>query len=550
MHRTATLSKATDRRYEWPEKMRHLRKPRSPRPETTAKSAASPPPLHLSSGLEPYTEPLDRKKATHLLRRTGFGLTVDDLDALVGFTGQEAVDLLVDAAVNEPMPDPPYWADAFPPPWDAPQEEFDQYVEDNLDWLYAYIETWFGRMKEVGLREKLTLLWHNHFVTEQEVYFFAPMVYRYLHVLRAGAMGNMKDMVYDIGLDPAMMIYLNGDSNTVEEPNENYARELLELFTMGQYDSQGNANYTQFDISEIARALSGWRVDYSNFSTIFYGSADQGIKEIFGQQGTFRYRDVVDLIFEHRSQQMAEFICAKLYKTFVYATPDPAIVAGLAEVFIDNDFEIAPVVRALLRSEHFFDDQVAGARIKGPIELLIGLVNECEVHNLWDESYRFIDWHTSELQQRILQPPNVAGWPGYRSWISTSTLPTRWEIIDFYLWYGLQGENFVSLVPLAEKLAESHDAQDVFALAVALAEHFMAVPLETLGYDPPTTDFNGDLISNPLPDEVQNGPAYVRDLAKIFLNGVPWYEWRYPGNPWMLLNYAFFLTRLPEYQLT
>ena len=149
----------------------------------------------------------------------------------------------------------------------------------------------------------MTLFWHNHFVTQYDDYFIAMHAYRYLKLLREHALGNLKGFCpYAIGRDPAMLKYLDGDVNQKPgEPNENYARELLELFTMGPKDKDGNDNYTQSDIEEIARALTGWVIDYLTHTTSFYaGFFDNGEKTFFGQTGAFGYDDVIDIIFEER----------------------------------------------------------------------------------------------------------------------------------------------------------------------------------------------------------------------------------------------------------
>lgn len=537
----------------FPERFEYLRRPRSPRPETTvARRADLPPPLAISAGLDPYTEPLDRRKAAHLLRRVGFGATPEDLDALLGMPGHEAAAMLVDEAVALPMPEPPEWANAFPPPWDGPDEVLQAYFDQQFPWFADHVVEWLERMYQYGLREKMALFWHDHFATEWEVYFFTPMAFRHVALLREEALGNFRNLVFQMGLDPAMLIYLDGESNTGFEPNENYARELLELFTMGQYDGQGNPNYTQRDIVELSRALTGWYVQYEDFTAHFdHYRYDTGVKEIFGQHGAFNYIDVHELIFDQRARPIAEFIARKLYTEFVYVTPDEAVIAEMADLFLANDFEIAPVVKALLRSAHFFDDEAMGSKIKSPVALLVGMLKDTDVNNFVGETFRMIHYSANELEQDILQPPNVAGWPGYRSWISTSTLATRWETVDYYLGQGLV-EHVVSIAPLAQKLLDPDDPLAAFKLPVLLAEHFIAVPAESLGYDAPMEDFGGDLINNPIPAEIANGPAYVRDLAKIFLGGSPWYEWdvNRAGSWWTLYNYLVFLTRLPEYQLT
>lgn len=539
-------------RIPWPEQVLQRRKPRGEKPEAAAKARHRSAPLHLNSSLQPNSVPLSARQAAHLLRRTSFGVDPDILKVLIGMPAHEAVDGLMDAALAFSLPDPPAWADAFLPPDGSPESVFTEYFDQQFPWFLELITQWFERMYRGGLPEKLTLFWQNHFVTELETYFLTPIGYRYLALLRTHAFGNFKDFVRAIGLDQAMLIYLNGELNTKVEPNENYARELLELFTMGQYDRQGQQNYTEHDIQELARALTGWWVNPYDFSTNLEPEAfDNEPKEIFGKQGNYDYDGVIDLIFAERSRPIAEFICTKLYEEFVYAAPDDAIVDGLADLFIARDFEIEPVVRALLRSEHFFDEPLIGAHIKSPLSLMIGLFKESAVEELWDEAYEHVQWNGYELDQGVLEQPNVAGWPGYREWISTATLAKRWETVEFYIWWGLVQDN-VDLVPLSEKLLNPDDPHLVFKLPAALAEHLIVVPPAELGFEAPQEAFSGDLINHPIPQSVLDGPNYARDLAKIFLRGVPWYEWSLyaEGTRWLLIEYVLYLVRLPEYQLT
>ena len=552
MRRSEMMPTQRTPRRELPEYVKQRLRPRGARPESTAAKAEDrPPPLRISAGLEPHTEPLDRRKAAHLLRRTGFGVSPEALETLLGQTGEAAAATLVDAALTMPLPEPPPWAETYPP-WESSESVQQVYFDKQFPWFEAYTVGWMERMYQHGLREKLTLFWHDHFPTEWGVYFFTPMTYSYVALLREYAVGNFKALVRKMGLNPAMMVYLDGQSNTQFEPNENYARELLELFTMGQFDGQGTANYTQDDIVNLARALTGWWVDYNDFAVRFdHYRYDDDNKTIFGQVANYHYDTVIDLIFEQRAPQIAEFIARKLYTEFVYVAPDEAVVAEMADLFLANDFEIAPVVRALLQSAHFFDDEAIGAKIKSPVALFMGMIKDTDVPFLVEDAFHRIHYSAHDLEQGVLEPPNVAGWPGYRSWISTSTLPQRWEQVEYYLEYGLSG-NFVNLIPLAEYLHDPNDPLAAFKLPVLFAEHFLAVPPTALSYEAPMEDFAGDLINNPIPDEIANGPAHVRDLAKIFLESTPWYEWdlSQTGSWWVLFKYLLFLANLPEYQLT
>ena len=525
-------------------------------------------PLNIKAGLEPYTATLDRHRAAHLLRRTGFGAGVDQLNAIIGRPADAVVDELVDEAIARPLPETPSWATTKPPRPNAPDAAFEAFFDRNDDWIfYELLPSLFEDLSRGGLREKLTLFWHGHFVTGLDSYFMAAFAHQYVTMLRTNALGNFKTFVHAVGIDASMLYYLNGDQNVVGQPNENYARELCELFTMGIQDDQGNDNYTETDIEQIARALTGWYVDWFNLTVDFDEdySHDDGVKTFFGRTGTFGYDDVIDILFEERAEQIARFICRKLYKEFVYAAPDEAVIAGLAGIFRSNNFDIAPVVRTLLKSAHFFDTQTIGARIKSPAEQMVGFTLDAETEP-GGELYLVLFYLAAELGQFYLEPPNVAGWPGHRTWLTTSTLVNRWDFV-LYLIYGNPepeeeddaGFNGANLRGLSEKLYDQNDALAPFRLPAALVEHLMPIRLEELNVEPVGGNFGGDLVNNPIPEEIANGPAYVYELSKRFLMGIPWYEWRdiWDSNDpdvqetvhYILISFLNYVTQLPEFQL-
>lgn len=508
------------------------------------------PPLRLVESLQTHQAPLDERSARHLLRRTMFGAHPTAINDLIGQPADAAVDAIVDAALNEPLPPKPHWADRPPPDYNQDPVAFDAYVENTFTWINELQENLFAGFLEGGLREKLALFWHNHFVTQQDTYFFAPWAYRYVTVMRTHALGNFKDFVDAVGRDPAMLIYLNGDLNEAGAPNENYARELLELFTMGIFDKNGAPNYTEHDIVQIARALTGWKVDWSRLRSYFtFNSYDAGRKTIFGQSGSYNYSRVLDLIFEQRAEAIAHFICSKLYTEFVYASPNPAIIDELADIFIANDFEIAPVVRALLKSEHFFDSGGYGAQFKSPVQFLTGFLQETQIEEP-EKLYSALPGLSYFMGQAVLNPPNVAGWPGHRTWLNTATMPARWDVAAYVL-FGADVMPALDLTPLALQIHDPDEPLAAFTIAVALAEHFLPVPLDELSIPENERAFNGDLVSNPIPEAIVNGPAYVRNLTKTFLLSIPWYEWHatHPVAPALYRVYVRYLMDLPEYQL-
>jgi hypothetical protein len=250
-------------------------------------------------------------------------------------------------------------------------------------------------------------------------------MYRYHSLLQKHALGNFKTFVSEIGLTPAMLIFLNNIQNTRFQPNENYARELLELFTLGV-----DNGYTQMDITNVARAITGWNgIDQTNLCgdvTFVQPFWDPGQKTIFGKTGNWGYDDVINLLFTERAVQISEYICRKLYVDFVNPDVNEDMVKLLAKVFRDNNFEIAPVMKALLQSEHFFDDANVGTIIPGHIAYFLTFLNEIGYQEDKELLYA-VGYSASEFNEQIFNPTDVAGWPGNRNWITTNSFPYRVE---------------------------------------------------------------------------------------------------------------------------
>ena len=272
----------------------------------------------------------------------------------------------------------------------------------------------------------------------------------------------------------------------------------------GHFDLEGNENYTQPDIIELSRALTGYYVDYSDFSTQWDDDRhDDGEKVIFDTPGNYNTQQVIDHIFNVRAEQIASFICRKLYIEFVHNDPDEAIVSQLARVFIDHDFEIAPVLRVLFKSERFFDPSLRGSQIKSPVTMMTNLLHQINFAFTAVKPYEALYVRSSDLGQQLLQPPNVAGWKGHRTWLTTTTVPSRWEFIEDFLRGRITGfQN--RLIPVVETLINPFDPHAAFKLPVALAQHFISIPIDIVGYEAPSGDFTGDLVSHPIPSDIMN----------------------------------------------
>ncbi len=506
-----------------------------------------------SDALVPYTEPLDRAAAAHLLRRMHLGAAPEAISSATGKRAPNVVAEAIVEALNKRLPRHPEWVDEGVPKPSAPRAEREAYDASKQGRLLYYRMDWVHELRSQGLRERMALFWSSHFATATSGYeFIPPYAVRYLHLLRQHALGNFKTFVYEIGLNDAMLVYLNGNTNEAGAPNENYARELLELFTMGQTTRDGTQNYTQQDIEEIARALTGWTTNPHKLNVKFRSALhDGGSKTIFGRTGTFRYDDVIDIIFEERATEIAEFICTKLYRALVYDTPNQPTVNALAAVFVENNFEIAPVLEALFASQHFYEPQWRGAQLKSPMALFVGMLRDLHITANYDDLLYNVVLAGRQTGQYLLDPPNVAGWPGHRHWLDTNAYATRNTSAEILVQGGVTNLDPFDLLPVAEQLIDPTDGMAAFRLPVALAQHLLPFPLALLPLDAPADDFAGDLLNNPLPDDIVQGPAYQRTLARIFLAGTPWYEWNIYEDDAIaqVRRFVAFLTRLPEFQL-
>lgn len=373
----------------------------------------------MSDVLKPYTPspemPWTLERAVHLYRRIGMGADYPTIKSALSSDPQQLVEDIVNQLTEGNLPERPYWADYT----------YDDYEDqnDHFEVREEFIIDFAKRMIESGIAEKWFLFWHNHFVTELVVYECNRYLWDYIKVIYQNLMGNFKVFVEEIGLTPAMLIYLNGNQNVRQSPNENYARELMELFTMGE----GN-NYTQNDVVNMAKALTGYRVrqylcEMTTFEPYY---CDDGPKTIFGQTDNFNFHSAHDLIFSHRQNEVANYICEKIYRNFVNNQVDKAVTAELAQLFIDSNWSLAPVIKALFKSEHFFNEAFFCTLYSNPLELFntwvksAGIVSSEIEGSLW--IYR---WGAYDLGMDLFNPINVAGWPGYRTWLNENSYTDR-----------------------------------------------------------------------------------------------------------------------------
>jgi len=360
--------------------------------------------------------------------------------------------------------------------------------------------------QEISLVEKMVLFWHNHFVTEIEVVDVAPFNYQYNQILRANALGNIKQMAYDITIDPAMLIYLNGESNKASAPNENYGRELFELFTIGKGPliAEGNyTNYTEADIREAAKVLTGWKVDRTTNKSYFTASRhDQTTKvfsDAFGKasidnQDSEEFKYLVDMIFSQK--ETARYLARKIYRWLMYYEINPEIesqiIEAMASKLFDNNYEVKPMLAQLLSSQHFFSPEYRGSQIKNPLDFTIGVYRKCEIplsasfqdnYKIWLEVY----FSCKTMEMILGDPPDVAGWPEYYKapsyyelWINSSTIPQRTIYTDKLCSSGYTKNGFKFIIDPFVLTGMVGDPSNVSTLLNGLAHIILPVQLNDL----------------------------------------------------------------------
>lgn len=394
-----------------------------------------------TSPLSPYAGALTQQQVEHLYRRLGFSASVQTINAGTGQTAGALVDTLINQALNlAPLPAPTWatWNNSNYPADDDAAGQLRRAQQD--EWELAYANSLLTN----NLRDRLSFFWSNHFVTELDVYDCNAFLYEYTNCLQRNSIGNFRTFVSEIGLTSAMLYYLDGVYNNGNNPNENYGRELYELFTLGDSPS-----YSEEDIIETAKALTGYveRGELGCEAVLFNPERhDTGPKTIFGQTGNWGYDDVTDILFAQRPDEIAEFICRKLYEFFVHPdSKDDAgnaqvIISGMAGTFVGSNFEIAPVLSQLFKSEHFFDDDAIGVIIKSPYDVYFNFMKETGF-TYDDTTVASMVNYSGLLSQRLFDPVDVAGWQRDRSWVNTNFMIGRWLTLETILEQFYQGND-------------------------------------------------------------------------------------------------------------
>ena len=429
------------------------------------------------SGIDEYKGVWGKKQATHLLRRTMFGATKTDINIMAAKSMSQAVDFLFlpQAKPAQPINDYNNIGDdkklvdkivpAGQPYADLPNRDIDAEFWKNVS-LKCW---WFNNIIEqkISIHEKMMFFWSNHVPVQIFEVYEARFGYRYLEVLRRNSTGNFKTLMREITTDPAMLRFLNGDKNSKFAPDENYGRELQELFCIGKGP---NSKYTETDVKTAARVLTGWKVDWtksvSTFNANDHDSGDKAFSSFYnnkvikgqtGANGAKEVDDLLDMIFGNA--ECALHLVRKLYRFLVYHSIDAAtetnVIAPLAQLLRTSNFDIKPVLLKLLKSEHFYDVLNQGVILKTPLDFAIGLLREFNIPNppknnprevLWVRMGMY--WWLRDMLLDIGDPPNVAGWPAWyqspqfdKYWITTNTLPKRGNLTDMMIYWGYENED-------------------------------------------------------------------------------------------------------------
>ncbi len=364
--------------------------------------------------------PMGFDEARHLLNRTSFAAQTNEIDDYAKLTREQAVDRLLSETRRAAAYPAPSWTAKYERVYkpDMTVEQRQQANRRELVERGLEIRTWWvAEMLSTAspLTEKLTLFWHNHFATSQQKVRSASLMYRQNVMLRNYAMGNFGALLRAVSKDPAMLIYLDGAQNRKGAPNENFAREVMELFTLGE------GHYSEQDIKEVARAFTGWSIDADAGEFRFRRAAhDDGSKTVFGREGKFNGDDIVTLLLQQPAT--SEFIVSKLWREFVSPEPDAAQVAQLASTWRAANYEMKPLLRAMFLSEPFWATANRGVLVKSPVDLVVGSLRQFRFAVEDPAPFAVI---LRQLGQDLFAPPNVKGWPVGDAWLNTTTLLAR-----------------------------------------------------------------------------------------------------------------------------
>lgn len=486
--------------------------------------------------IEQYTGPFNAPELRHLLRRTLFGCSSADIAHFAGMTLDGVVDELLTFTNDTTPPIKAYWGlngnspdptlidpdVPFGSTWVDVVRDPGLAVDPSTKRIESFASWRAGLLvhQDRNIREKLTLFWFNHMPVQAFQVFIPELLYTYDQLLRNNCMGNFRELIQQVSVDGAMLVYLNGYLNTVAAPDENYARELMELFTLGE-----GSGYLETDVQAAARVLTGWSVRQQvsgtpvlpevYFRAFQHDTTDKQFSAFFsdtviaGQSGANAGIDELNALLDMilAKEEVSLFICRELYRFFVHgeitASVEQEVIVPLAELFRDNAAapdQMRIVLRALLTSAHFFSVEVRACMIKSPVDLVVGMMRTLDMpmptpaqfearYAVWIQVYYLVSYCSQEL----ISPPNVAGWPAYYQypsyddiWMDSATLPARNDSMGGILYVGFStagnlyqpaSQNLSFKVDLLAVVAQFSDPVDPNALVHDATELLFGVPV-------------------------------------------------------------------------
>jgi uncharacterized protein (DUF1800 family) len=465
------------------------------------------------SSLEEKTEPLNRVEVYHLLRRCCFDIDTLFAETLIGKTAKQAVQLLIDNSNKRQLPLPDFDVNqAFLHPDSAGDEvKKGKQRETNLNLHFEQNEKlvrwWIDLIKKDNnsLTEKMSFFWSSHFTTQYIGN--EPIPAQYMHkqnlLFRELFLTNFKVFLEKLTIDGAMLLYLNGSTNSELAANENYARELFELYSIGI----GENHYTEDDIRQAAKILTGWLANYfigqsnvykPSLATEHFSTVEKTVFGVFfkvdyavTQDNVYKnsIQKLMQVILDKKGDEVSKYMANKFYRYFVYSNPDNTnneTIKNLASFFKTSGFDVQKTLTKLLTSKHFFDSNNFGVQIKSPLEGFMGFSSH------FDVSAEELHQKLIDFGQEPMNPPNVSGWKGYRSWINTKTLP---GFIFSYNTY-LNRKTDLEIGNWAVNKIKNFD--DAYSLVENIALLFLGK----------------------VPNE-----SRLKKLESVLLGGAPYYEW-------------------------
>ncbi len=361
-----------------------------------------------------------KEKIKHLYWRAGFGFSPKEWAGVENMDLDQAIKELFEKAKSKKELDAAFTTLSENQLKNLNKEEKKEIRKKEKKLVFKQNSDWIQRManpSESALLEKMCLFWHGHFACITKG---SGIANAQLNTIRKHALGNFGDLVHAMAKDVSMIRFLNNQQNRKQKPNENFARELMELFTIGR------GNYSENDIKEAARAFTGWSSNLKGEFVFRKYQHDFGSKTFMGKTGNFNGEDIIKIILEQ--PETATFITRKIYRFFVNEKIDETRIQRLSQSFFASNYDIKELLYSIFTSDWFYAPENVGVKIKSPVELIAGIIRTLQV--TFDDSLTLV-FIERALGQVLFHPPNVAGWPGGKTWIDNSTLMLRLNLVGF-----------------------------------------------------------------------------------------------------------------------